>query len=637
MGFLIGFAPWIVYWILVGNTGFVAAVGIALALAVAGPLVLRLRGRSWHSLEIGTAVMFALLLIAALTVDDRVLERWLQPVTNLGLFLIALIGALIGRPFVKEYAAESVDPQTAATDGFRVITVAMTWMWIAVFGLMTVSALIPPLVDGDATIRDTGHTLSVLCYWVVPYTAMGAAGVVSALFPTWFARRSDLVAAHTEERRAPVAQSVPPAPIRSNSLVLTVSEVSRHDEPFAWGVRGCAPNASVDVRASGTDLFGAQWESAATFTASANGVVHAATTAPVAGDWSAPDGDAALWAMRFESDRTPELFVPPAHGWQVTMDVRCGSERTRTTVTRVPASADVHLTEVSIDGRPAVYASPAGTPPPNGRPAVACFGGSEGGCDSQRSTIAMLAANGYAALAFSWVDEDADIARIPLDRFVRAINWLAGQEEVDARRTAAMGISRGAEGLLATAGHSRISLGGLILVSPSSVSWQAIGSDGEIPGTPSWTLDGADLPWCALPSGELMPQLVRNAWSAHGSIARHQPILLRLRPAYEDGLDHATPDTQLRSERIDYPILCLTGDNDAVWPSGTMADEILERRSHPGDAHLRFPGAGHLIRPGIFPVAAQWTSGIAFGGKGSGQAAAQRGASTAILDFLGHM
>jgi len=29
MGFIIGFAPWIVYWILVGNTGFVAAVAIA--------------------------------------------------------------------------------------------------------------------------------------------------------------------------------------------------------------------------------------------------------------------------------------------------------------------------------------------------------------------------------------------------------------------------------------------------------------------------------------------------------------------------------------------------------------------------------------------------------------------------------
>ncbi|WP_280468818.1 acyl-CoA thioester hydrolase/BAAT C-terminal domain-containing protein [Nocardia cyriacigeorgica] len=637
MGFLIGFAPWIVYWILVGNTGFVAAVGIALALAVAGPLILRLRGRSWHSLEVGTAVMFALLLIAAFTVDDQVLERWLQPVTTLGLFLIALITALIGRPFVEEYAAESVDPQTAATDGFRVITVAMTWMWIAVFGVMTVSALIPPLVDGDATIRDTGHLLSVICYWVVPYTAMGAAGVVSALFPTWFARRSELVAAHTGDQRRPVAPTSAPAPIHSDSLVLTAPEVSRHDEPFAWSVRGCTPHASVEVHASGIDLVGAEWESAAIFTASAKGVVDPAITAPVTGDWSAPDADAVLWAMRFESDHTPELFLPPAYEWQVTIDIRCGSERLRTTVNRVPAPADVRLTEVSIAGRRAVYASPTGAPPPNGRPGVACFGGSEGGCDSQRATIAMLAANGYAALAFSWLDENTDIARVPLHRFVRAINWLAGQEEVDARRTAAMGISRGAEGLLATAAHSRISLSGLILVSPSSVSWQAIGSDGEIPGTPSWTLDGADLPWCALPSGELMPQLVRNAWSAHGNIAHHQPILLRLRPAYDEGLDHATPETELRSERIDYPILCLTGDDDAVWPSGTMADALLSRRSHPGDAHLRFSGAGHLIRPGIFPVAAQWTGGITFGGNGSGQAAAQRGASTAILGFLRRM
>lgn len=168
MSLVVGFAPWILYWILVGNTGFVTAVAAALVLAAAGPLVQRMRGKPWRSLDVGTVVVFALLLIAALTLDDAVLERWLQPIGNLGLLLVVLGGILAGRPFVREYAFETVDPATAAAGGFRYVTTAMTWMWAAAFAVMTVSSLIPPIVDGDATVRDETDALSVVGYWVVP-------------------------------------------------------------------------------------------------------------------------------------------------------------------------------------------------------------------------------------------------------------------------------------------------------------------------------------------------------------------------------------------------------------------------------------------------------------------------------------
>ena len=52
----------------------------------------------------------------------------------------------------------------------------MTWMWVVAFGLMFVSAMIPPIVDGDATILDMDDTLSIVCYWVIPYTVLGIAG-----------------------------------------------------------------------------------------------------------------------------------------------------------------------------------------------------------------------------------------------------------------------------------------------------------------------------------------------------------------------------------------------------------------------------------------------------------------------------
>ena len=96
---------------LIGSVPFrVAAV---LVLAVAVQLVAPLRRQAWRSLEVGSLVVFALLTVVAFVVDDAVLARWMQPLSNLGIFLVALVGLAVGRPFVREYAAASVDAKTA--------------------------------------------------------------------------------------------------------------------------------------------------------------------------------------------------------------------------------------------------------------------------------------------------------------------------------------------------------------------------------------------------------------------------------------------------------------------------------------------------------------------------------------------
>ena len=75
-----------------------------------------------------------------------------------------------------------------------------------------------------------------------------------------------------------------------------------------------------------------------------------------------------------------------------------------------------------------------------------------------------------------------------------------------------------------------------MLLSPSAVAWQALGSSGEVPDTASWTVDGRPVPWVPLASGVLMRQIVRNAWTVGRDIAHQRPTLLRLRPAYENSL-----------------------------------------------------------------------------------------------------
>ena len=57
---LFGFAPWLVYWVLVGNVPFKTAVVVALAIAVAAFVIGRLLGKSGGTLEIGAVATFAL-------------------------------------------------------------------------------------------------------------------------------------------------------------------------------------------------------------------------------------------------------------------------------------------------------------------------------------------------------------------------------------------------------------------------------------------------------------------------------------------------------------------------------------------------------------------------------------------------
>jgi pimeloyl-ACP methyl ester carboxylesterase len=339
---------------------------------------------------------------------------------------------------------------------------------------------------------------------------------------------------------------------------------------------------------------------------------------------------------------TPDLFVPPVGPWHVTVDASSAGGAARRTVSRYPAEAGVDVRELQIGGRPALLATPSGTAPSAGWPAVACFSGSEGGVDSQRATIATLASNGFAALAYSWVDEstshEAPLAEIPLERFALAISTLTSLPGIDRTRITAMGISRGAEGLLAAATLTPLPVSGLVLISPSSVSWQAIGPDGEIPDTPTWTFGGETVPWVPLPTGALMPQLINNAWRVHRDIKHGRPSLLKLHAAYTAGLDELGPITsaaaRLRSELVDVPLLCISGSDDQLWPSTRMSEELLAARNHPLDQHVRLDDAGHLIRLGMFPGTAQWSGGIAFGGTPAGQGRGQRAATTAVLGFL---
>jgi hypothetical protein len=180
---LFGFAPWIVYWVLVGNVPFTTAVMVALVIAVGAFAIGQSTGKVGRPLEIGSFATFLVLAVLTLMLSESFIQRWILPLSNAGIFLVALVSVLIGKPFVLEFAAAEQPDDVVKTELFGRIVTLLTWLWVAAFAGMTVSSAVPPIVDGNATILDTKTSLSFVCYWVIPFSLFGAAALASRFLP----------------------------------------------------------------------------------------------------------------------------------------------------------------------------------------------------------------------------------------------------------------------------------------------------------------------------------------------------------------------------------------------------------------------------------------------------------------------
>ena len=174
MGILVGLAPWIVYWVLVGNVPFAVAAVVALVIAVAAMAGGRATGKPTSLLQIGSVATFLVLSVLAFALSASVAERWMLPMSIVGIVAATLAGALTGKPFVRELARLEQSKEVLKSDPFEQTTAQVTWIWVGTFAAMTVSTLIPPIVAADAS-----TPLSYVFYWVIPFGLLGGAAIAS--------------------------------------------------------------------------------------------------------------------------------------------------------------------------------------------------------------------------------------------------------------------------------------------------------------------------------------------------------------------------------------------------------------------------------------------------------------------------
>jgi dienelactone hydrolase len=332
------------------------------------------------------------------------------------------------------------------------------------------------------------------------------------------------------------------------------------DAPLGLTVAGADPHRPVRITTTATDAGNIRWQAGADYTPTARGTVEVRSASASNGDYRGAHDGGPVWSLS-SGPRHP-LFTL---GTDATMTVtftatQDGAATGSAQQTRWFRGADVRVTSIARAqaGFVGTMYSPARTAASTS--AVLALGGSEGGMPV--SMPEALASRGHPTLAVAYFGLPVlpkTLARIPLEYFVTALRWLAGQPGVDPKRVVVVGGSRGSEAALLLGIHYPQLVHSVAGLSPSAVANPSVVDLTE----PAWTWHGQPVP--TVPTAEL-----------------GQPV-----PQDGQGI--------IRVERIRGPVFLLCGDEDLLWPSCSYADAMARRlHGHPYDL-VREPGAGHLL------------------------------------------
>jgi dienelactone hydrolase len=387
-------------------------------------------------------------------------------------------------------------------------------------------------------------------------------------------------------------------------------------EPDAITASSLRPGASYTLSVEQEDEQGQHWCAVAQFRADRAGHFSTASSAALSGAYQGVDAQALFWGgAPCDRPAGTSAASPHADFRGVAIMLRQGPNVLASRRQIIWLKSPEVLEESLQPSLPALLLLPHAAP----KAAVIVVGGSEGGIVWARRIGALLAHQGYAALALAYLRYPGlgdQLAEIPIERVGSAAAYLA--HRFPGIPVVVLGYSRGAELALLAAAHFE-AIHAVIAISPASIAFQSYQAP-NLPPVSSWSFGGAPVPY--------LPYRVDDRFRQSGD-----GVYLRLRSLADS---EASERAAIPVERINGPLLLLSGTDDRVWPATLMAEQIRARLRltafHRPFTHIAFPGAGHMIfGPGYSPTALQARYG---GGTPGGNARAQLESWRATLDFL---
>ncbi len=406
------------------------------------------------------------------------------------------------------------------------------------------------------------------------------------------------------------------------------------DEKVSIRLRGVEPNQRITLRARLKDRSNALWESHADFVADEKGVVDVDTRKPVSGTYSEVDGAGLFWSMSPVPDLKEVSPFDPLDASAmastpviITAEI-AGNALVSETLERMFAGPDVIRIPVRREDLAGTFFRPRR---PGRYPGIIVMGGSRGGLQEQRA--ALLASHRYATLALAYFNFEhlpPKLVDIPLEYFATAIRWMRSQDAVS-DKLGVMGASRGGE-LALLLGATFQQIKAVISYAPSSVVWPGLSPDGS--SRASWTYEGIPLPYMRNPTLEEAARVPNREPVSTTPLA-----LITLADA------EAVASAAIPVERINGPVLLISGNDDQLWPSSVMSEMVMKRlaeRGHPfEDEHFDYKGTGHgipvpnapttTVSQSFLPAAKRV---IAYGGNARQTALAASDSWSRVLAFL---
>jgi len=395
------------------------------------------------------------------------------------------------------------------------------------------------------------------------------------------------------------------------------------------------PNRLITIQAKSRAQDQVWWRSAAVFNSGPKGTIDVSSQAPTSGTYRGVDGMGLFWSM--EPDRgsksgdraffaVVDWLAPIVTEIEATdADEVLGS----VTIERRFASPAVRRTPIAGDGIVGFLYDPGDG---QRHPGVIVLGGSEGGFGGPEA--AMLASRGFTALSLAYFGVKGlppTLQNIPIEYFGKVVRWMRASPVVDPDCITAYGISRGAEAAL-TVAATYPEIKAVVAKAPSHVRWGGVTAN-HMPGGPAWTFNGKPLPY--VPNRIPFGFLAHYIWDSVAGIPVSQtPLFLQDLAYFGD-----TARAEIPVEKINGPVLLLSGKDDQIWPSPLMAERVMERlrrnrHSYRFD-HLSYEGAGHWLPIAYEPMRGlRQSMKLAIGGTPEGTSRAQADNWPKVLDFL---